>query len=76
MRLLLDPNVNGIRFLECQPVALLPLLWAALLAQQLVSGMAEAGLERRSPCDRLLPDPGAAGGRGRLGAAAAIAAAA
>jgi len=27
MRLLLDLNVNGIRLLECQPVALLPLLW-------------------------------------------------
>jgi hypothetical protein len=27
MRLLLDFNVNGIRVLKCQPVALLPLLW-------------------------------------------------
>jgi hypothetical protein len=27
MRLHLDLNVNGIRLLECQPVALLPLLW-------------------------------------------------
>ena len=30
--------------MECQPVALLPLLWAALLAQPLGLGMAEAGL--------------------------------
>ena len=74
MRLLLDLNVNGIRLLECQPVALLPLLWAALLAQHLGLGMAAAGLERRLPCDRLLPKPGAAGGGG-LGAAAAITAA-
>jgi len=57
-------------------VALLPLLWAALLAQHLGLGMAEAGLESRSPCDRLLPKPGAAGGGGRLGAAAAAFAAA
>ena len=35
-----------------------------------------AGLERRSPCDRLLPKPGTAGGRGRFGAAAATIAAA
>jgi len=28
MRLHLDLNVNAIRLLECQPVALLPLLWA------------------------------------------------
>jgi hypothetical protein len=76
MRLLLDLNVNGIRLLECQPVALLPLLWIALLAQHLGLGMAEAGLERRSPSDRLLPEPGAAGGSGLLGAAAAIAPAA
>ena len=38
--------------------------------------MTQAGLERRSPCDQLLPKPGAAGGRGRLGAAAAAIAAA
>ena len=44
MRLHLDLNVNGIRLLECQPVALLPLLWADLLAQHLGLGMAEAGL--------------------------------
>ena len=44
MRLLLDPNVNGIRFLECQPVALLPPALAALLAQPLGLDMAEAGL--------------------------------
>jgi hypothetical protein len=31
--------------------------------------------ERRLPCDRLLPKPGAAGGGGRLGAAAAALAA-
>ena len=41
MRLLLDLNVNGIRLLECQPVA--PAL-AALLAQPLGLDMAEAGL--------------------------------
>jgi hypothetical protein len=44
MRLLLDLNVNRIRVLQCHPVALLPLLWAALLAQHLGLGMAEAGL--------------------------------
>ncbi len=76
MRLLLDLNVNGIRLLERQPVPLLPLLWAALLAQHLGLCMTEAGLERRSPCDQLLPKPGAAGGSGRLGAAAAAIAAA
>jgi len=63
MRLHLDLDVNGIRLLECQPVALLPLLWAALLAQHLGLGMAEAGLV-------LLV------GGGRLGAAAAAIAAA
>ena len=57
----------------CFPAA--PAL-AALLAQPLVLGMAEAGLERRSPCDRLLPKPGAACRGGRLGAAAAALAAA
>jgi hypothetical protein len=80
MRLHLDINVSGNRLLErqtvallpCCPVALLPLLWAALLAQHLGLGMAEAGLERRLPCDRLLPKPGAAGGGGRLGATAAV----
>jgi hypothetical protein len=41
MGLHLDLNVNGIRLLQCQPVALLPLLWAALLAQHLGFGMAE-----------------------------------
>jgi len=40
----LDLNANGIRLLECQPVVLLPLLWAALLAKHLGLGMAEAGL--------------------------------
>jgi hypothetical protein len=71
MRLHLDLNVNAIKLLECQPVALLPLLWAALLAREPGPLLARkrrtpAGLERRSPCDRLLPMPGAAGG-GRVG---------
>jgi hypothetical protein len=44
MRLHLDLNANGIRLLECQPVVLLLLLWAALLAKHLGLGMAEAGL--------------------------------
>ena len=66
----------SVSLLPCCPVALLPLLWAALLAQHLGLGMAEASLERRSPCDRLLPKPGAAGGGGRLGAAVAAIAAA
>jgi hypothetical protein len=72
MRLHLDLNVNAIRLLEGKPVALLPLLWSALLAQHLGLGMAEAGLVRRLPCDQLLPKPGAAGVGGRLGATAAV----